>query len=167
MAQIVIKTSIEKANVTALLHQVCAICKTDENLSPRPLKELKNAYANSNLFIALDGSLIVGWLLRIPYNQMFQELAAGYVIEEHRPKGVFNIMLEKAVSCSPISTIVTFNNSFAHYLLYKGFKKSSLWEVIKLSQGKFLLNRLHIVRLKAIKKHYNKNKPIYVIYKRK
>lgn len=165
MAQIEIKTSIDKDEVEKLLNQIYKVCGTDSNLSPRPRQELEDAYKDKNLLIALEGSSIVGWLLRIPYNQKFQELAAGYVIESHRSKGVFGKLLQEAFKHAPAFSIVTFNYLFADYLINKiGFRKSSLWEAIKLSKGKFLLNRLNIKRLKAIGKHYQTNKPLYTLY---
>lgn len=168
MAQIVIKTVVKKKDIKAFLSQVYKTCRTDPNLSPRTLKEFENAYAKKNLLIAVDGLTIIGWLLRIPYTQKFQELAAGFVTEPYRSKGVFGKLLQEALRYRSASSIVTFNNPFADYLLKKvGFKKSSLWEAIKLSNGKFILNRLNLQRIKAIKKHYQVNKPIYMIHKSK
>lgn len=165
MAQITIKTSIEQAKVDSLLNQIYRVCRTDPNLSPRPRKEFESAYKKGRLLIALNGSSVVGWLLRIPYNQKFQELAAGYVIESHRSKGVFRKLLQDAFKYVPVSSIVTFNYPFADYLLNKiGFRKSSLWEAIKLSNGKFLINRLNTNRIKAIRIHYQSNKPVYTLY---
>lgn len=165
MAEIVVKTKIDDERVDSLIDQIYKICGTEPNLSPRPKKELLEAYDNDRLLIATDETLIAGWLLIIPYNKNFQELAAGYVIESYRSKGIFNKLLQKAFEFAPVSFIVTFNYSFASYLLNKvGFKKSSLWEAIKLSRGKFLLNRPSISRLKAIIKHYQSSKPIYTIF---
>ena len=167
MAQITIKTTIEKTNVESLLNQIYQVCRTDSNSSPRPIDELENAYKKSLLLVAINGSTVVGWLLRIPYTKEFQELAAGYVIESHRSKGVFGRLLQEAFKHAPVSSIVTFNYTFADYLLNKiGFRKSSLWEAIKLSKGKFLINRLNIKRLKAIRNHFKTNKPLYTLYTR-
>ena len=167
MAQITIKTTIEKTNVESLLNQIYQVCRTDSNLSPRSKEELVNTYNKGRLLIALDNSFVVGWLLRIPHNQKFQELAAGYVIESYRSKGVFGELLKEAFKYAPVSSIVTFNYPFADYLLNKfGFRKSSLWEAFKLSNGKFLVHRFNINRLKAIKKHYQTSKPIYTLYEK-
>ena len=165
MAQIAIKTAIDEDNVETLLNKIYIVCKTDPNLSPRAREELENAYKKKNLLIAVDGSITVGWLLRIPYTQKFQELAACYVIESYRSKGVFRKLLQEAFKYATLSSVVTFNYPFVNYLLKKiGFRKSSLWEAIKLSNGKFLINRLNVQRLKAIRKHYQTNKPLYTIY---
>lgn len=165
MAEIMVKTKIDNKRADTLIDQIYKTCETEPNLSPRPKKELQEAYINDRLLIATDGALIAGWLLIIPYNKNFQELAAGFVIESYRSKGVFNKLLQKAFEFAPVSSIVTFNYSFVSYLLNKvGFKKSSLWEAIKLSRGKFLLNRLNISRVKAIRKHYQTAKPIYTIF---
>lgn len=158
-------TSVDNDKVDVLLHLIYKTCLSDSNLSPRPKGELEKAYKEGYLLIAIDGSSIIGWLLRIPYTQRFQELASGYVIESYRSKGVFKKLLLEAFKHAPISSIVTFNYPFAHYLLKKnGFRKSSLREAVKFSHGRFLLNRLHFQRLKAIKRHYQKNSPIYTIY---
>jgi len=165
MAQITVRTSIDKENVETLLDQIYKACRTNPNLSPRPREELENAYKEKNLLIAVDGSITVGWLLRIPYTQKFQELASCYVIESYRSKGVFRKLLQEAFKYATLSSIVTFNYPFVNYLLKKiGFRKSSLWEAIRLSNGKFLINRLNVQRLKAIRKHYQTNKPLYTIY---
>lgn len=165
MEQVEIRTSVNKKNVESLLNQVYQICQSDPNLSPRPKDELEKAYKAGRLLIAVDESSVIGWLLRIPYTQRFQELASGYVIESYRSKGVFEKLLQEAFKYAPVSSIVTFNYSFAHYLLKKiGFKKSSLWDAIKFSNGKFLLNRFRFKRLKAIGKHYQTNSPLYTIY---
>jgi len=165
MAQIAIRTSVDKNRIDSLINQIHRTCLREPNLSPRPKNELETAYKERRLLIATDGLSIVGWLLILPYTERFQELAAGYVIESYRSKGIFRKLLQEAFRYAPISSIVTFNYPFANYLLKKiGFRKSSLWESIKLSNSKFLLNRLNLQRLKAIKKHYQANKPIYTIY---
>ena len=166
MAQIVIKTIIAKNKTEAVINKVFTVCQNEPNLSPRSKKELENAYNKNNLLIAIAESKIVGWLLKIPYNQKFQELAAGYVIKSYRSKGVFKHLLYEAFKSAPMSTIVTFNYNLSNYLINKiGFKKSSLWETIKLSRGKFLLNRLNLQRITAIRKHYQKSKPMYTIHR--
>lgn len=165
MAKIIVKTKIDNNKVDNLIDQIHRTCEAEPNLSPRPKKELQKAYANNRLLIATDGASIVGWLLIIIYDRNFQELASGYVIESYRSKGVFNKLLQKAFEFAPVSSIVTFNYSFVSYLLNKvGFKKSSLWEAIKLSRGKFLLNRLSISRIKAIRNHYQTARPIYAVF---
>lgn len=165
MAQVIIKTFTGKDKIEALINKIYTICKNDSNLSPRFKKELINAYNKNNLLVATAETKTVGWLLKIPYNQNFQELACGYVIKSYRSKGVFKQLLNAALISAPISTIVTFNYNLSNYLINKiGFKKSSLWEAIKLSKGKFLFNRLNFQRLTAIKNHYRKGKPIYTIY---
>jgi hypothetical protein len=165
MAQIKIQTSVEKNIVEAFLSSVYKTCKTDLNLSFRPMSEIKNAYKKGLLLIATRNSSIVGWLLRIPFNKSFQELAAGYVIEKYRSLGIFNLLIQKGLSYSRSSVIVTFNYRLAEFLIKKmKFKKSSLIETTKLSKAKFLFNRINFGRIKAIYRHYQKNKPIYVIY---
>ena len=166
MAQIKIKTSIEKNKVKALLNKIYTVCRTDPNLSPRPMNELENAYKRKHLLIAFNGSSAVGWLLRIPYNNSCQELAAGYVLEKYRSQGIFEKLLLAALPYLNSSIIVTFNYRFANYLLQKmSFEESSLIEAVKLSKGKFLINRIKFDRIKAIKNHYQTGKPIYVIYR--
>jgi len=165
MEEIVIKTSIEKDKLNAIIDQIYNVCRTDPYLSPCSKKELLKAYEKKNLFLAFYKDVVVGWLLKVPFNKSCQELAAGYVIESYRPKGVFNKLLTNALPLSRSSIIVTFNYPFAKYLLWKtGFRNSSLIEAIKLSRGKFIFNRVKIERIKAIYKHYQQNKPIYTIY---
>ena len=166
MAQIKIQTSIDQERIESLLNKIYAACRTDPNLSPRPMSELKNAYKKKNILIATYGSSIVGWVLRIPFNKICQELAAGYVVEKYRSQGVFEKLLHAALPYANSSIIVTFNYPFANYLIKKeAFKKSSLVEAVKLSKGKFLINRINLDRIKAIRNYYQTNKPIYTIYK--
>jgi GNAT superfamily N-acetyltransferase len=165
MAQIIIKTSIDKNNVEAFLDKVYIACKTDPNLSFRPMSEIINAYKKELLLIATENSSAVGWLLRIPFNKNCQELAAGYVLKKYRSLGIFNKLIEKALSYSQSSIIVTFNYRLAEFLMQKkGFKKSSLIEAIRLSKARFLFNRMNFGRVKSIHKHYRKSKPIYVVF---
>lgn len=167
MAEIRVKTRVDNKRVNDLIDKIYKTCATEPNLSYRPKKELLEAYNGDRLLIATDRAIITGWLLIVPYNKNFQELATGYVVESYRSKGVFNKLLQEAFDYAPTSLIVTFNQPFADYLLRKiGFKNSSLWEAIILSRGKFLLNRLNIGRLKAIRKHYKTGKPVYTVFTR-
>lgn len=166
MALITIKSIIAIENVSHVINQIYKTCIKDNNLSTRSRKEILSAYKKNNFLFAYSENHIIGWILKIPYNQSIQELAAGYVFKEYRPKGTFSLLVDEAVKDRPISCIVTFNKQVEKYFIFKGFKKSSLWKIVKLTQGKFLLSRINIQRLSAIIKHYQKNKPIYLIYKK-
>ena len=165
MAVVTINTSIPSDAVEAFVEKVHKACNTDPNLSYRSVHEIKVAYEKGLILIALEDKKIAGWLLRIPYNSGFQELAAGFVDESYRSKGVFAKLLESAL-CYPLSScIVTFNRSLAHRLLHTfHFRNSSLGEAVWLSKGKFLTHRLSLSRMYAIKKHYQSGKPIYIIF---
>lgn len=167
MAKIIIQTELVLRTYPFLFNKISQTCQTNPNLSPRSLKEISQAYNEKRLLLALDKTKVVGWLLRIPYNSAGQELAAGYVLKAYRSKGVFNKLLKAALEYSSISLVVTFNYPLANYLTQKmGFKNSSLWEAIKISKGTFLLHRLSITRVKAIKKHYQTCTPVYIIFRK-
>ena len=170
---VIVKNKVEESKADALIQKIYDVCKSHPNLSPRSKKELTRAYKEGRLLLAqgksyTEGkSYTVGWLLRIPYNEESQELAAGYVLESYRTSGVFKKLLQEAFKHATISIIVTFNKRFANYLLNKiGFKRSSLWETARISKGKFLLERAKFIRIKTIIKHYQTNKPIYTIFTR-
>lgn len=163
---VTIKDRLAEGDVQHLIQAVFEACKSESNLSPRPKKELKKAYDEGRIIIALDHSNLIGWIMLIPYTSDVQELAAGFVVDKYRSQGIFTHLIKKAVLRAQVSLLVTFNKSLYNHLTHEGFKNSSLWEVIKLSRGKFLLNRLNLERIKAINNHYQANKPKYLIYKR-
>lgn len=164
---VTIKNKLVDSEVQPLIQTIYKTCKSESNLSPRPKNELRKAYAEGKILIAVDGSKPVGWLMLLPYTNKVQELAAGFVIDSYRSRGLFTQLIKKAVTHSQVSMLVTFNKSLYSHLINKvGFKYCSFLEAIILSRGKFLLNRLNLERLKTINNHYQTNKPKYLIYKR-
>lgn len=162
---ITIKTKIKNNRVEPLIQTIYQTCKTDPHLSPRSKEELFKAYKKGYFLIVVNGSLPVGWIMRIPLTKDVQELAAGYVVDAYRAKGVFTQLLLKSFNYTTISIIVTFNKKLAKYLKNKiGFEKTTFWKILKISKGKFVLNRLNIDRLKAIKRHYQTGRPIYLVH---
>jgi len=165
MAVVTINTSIPSDAVEAFVEKVHTACNEDPNLSYRSEHEIRVAYEKGLMLIALDAREIAGWLMRIPYNSGFQELAAGFVEESYRSKGVFEKLIRSALIYTPSSCIVTFNRALANRLLHTfNFRNSSLGEAVWLSKGKFVTHRLSLSRLRAIKNHYKNSKPIYIIY---
>lgn len=164
---VTIKNRLATDEVQPLIQAVYKACKTESNLSPRPKNELRKAYDEGRILIAVDQSNPVGWLIVLPYTNKMQELAAGFVVDTYRSKGVFTQLIKKALTHAQVSMLVTFNKSLHNHLTNEvGFENSSLWEAIILSRGKFLLNRLNLERIKAINNHYQASKPKYLIYKR-
>lgn len=163
---ITIKTTIATNKLNDFLETVYKTSKSEPNLSPRSRVELKKAYDESRLLIALDGEKPIGWLMLVPYSNNVQELATGFIKEKYRSKGVFTQLIKTAIVGTRISLTVTFNKSLYNHLIKIGFKNSSLWDAIKLSNGKFILSRLNLLRLKAINSHYQTSKPGYLICKR-
>ena len=160
-------TELKNPKAEEIINTILKISKTDPNLSPRTRSELVNTYKKRRLLIAMDSSTPIGWILRVPYSNNAQELAAAYVVEPDRSKGIFTKLLREAVKSAKISILVTFNKQLASYLINKlGFQESSFWEVIKISKGKFLIDRLNAERLIAIVKHFTKNSPTYLIFNR-
>lgn len=167
MAQITIQNKIEKNKKHQLINYIYHVCQTNPNLSPRSKKEIINSYENGFLLIALDGSTIAGWVMRIPYTKNFQELAAGYIEERYQTRGIFTKLINTATLFTPLSLLVTFNISFAESLIKKGHcTKSSLLKAILLSRGIFLLSRINKKRLLAIQRHYKTSNAVYVLFNR-
>ncbi|KKQ77376.1 MAG: hypothetical protein UT00_C0013G0007 [Parcubacteria group bacterium GW2011_GWA1_38_7] len=164
---VTIKNKLADGEVHHLIQTIYKTCKSESNLSLRPKNELRKTYDEGRILIAVDRSSLVGWLMLLPYTNKVQELAAGFVVDTYRSKGVFTQLIKNAVTHSQVSMLVTFNKPLYNHLINKvGFKDCSLLETIILSRGKFLLNRLNLERLKAINNHYQMNKPKYLIYKR-
>lgn len=165
MADVIVSTTIPQDTVDAFVKKVYETCKTDVHLSYRSMLEISTAYQNNLLLIARDKEVVVGWLMRIPYTNTFQELAACFVEKPHRSKGVFGKLIEQALLYTHSSCIVTFNSALARHLLHTShFRISSLREATWFSKGKFLTHRLSLSRLSSIKNHYKKDKPIYIIF---
>lgn len=164
---VIIKKSVDKNQVKDFIHVVYQTCRSEPNLSPRPKTEIRKAYDDNRFLIAMDGEKPVGWLILIPYTKRFQELAAGFVLESYRSKGIFLKLVRKGLACAPISILVTFNRALERHLhAQPGFRTSSFWEALKLSNGRFFLDRLNFERLKAISSHYQICKPKYLIFKK-
>ena len=160
-------TKLNKPDLEIVINKIQKACITNPNLSPRTKNELMTACKDKRLIIAINNSSPVGWLLRLPYTNGSQELAAVYVVDSHRSKGIFTKLLKRATKEAKISLLVTFNKQLANYLINKqDFKRSSLWEAVKISKGQFLLDRLNINRLIAIAKHLTRSNPIYLIFNR-
>lgn len=164
---VTIKTSIDKDQVKSFIHVVYKTCKSEPNLSPRSKDKLRKAYDKNQFLIATDDKNLIGWLMLIPYTNKVQELAAGFVLEPYRSKGIFSKLIQMGLAYAPISILVTFNRTLERHLnSQNGFRNSSFWEILKLSNGRFLLDRLNLERLKAINSHYQTGKPKYLIFEK-
>lgn len=161
---VTIKTSINKNQLKDFIHLVYKTCRSEPYLSPRPKVELRKAYDDGKFLIAMDGEKPIGWLILIPYTNKVQELVAGFVLESYRSKGIFSKLVRKGLAYAPISILVTFNRTLERHLTQTGFRNSSFWETLRLSNGRLLLDRLNFERLKAISSHYQIGKPKYLIF---
>ena len=160
-------TKLNKPDLEIVINKIQKACITNPNLSPRTKNELMTACKDKRLIIAINNSSPVGWLLRLPYANGSQELAAAYVVDSHRSKGIFTKLVNEATKQVKVSLLVTFNKKLANYLINKqDFKRSSLWGAVKISKGQFLFDRLNINRLIAIAKHFSKSNPTYLIFNR-
>lgn len=164
---VTIKTSVSNNLLTDFIQIIYKTCRSEPNLSPRSKTELRKAYQEDRLLIATKDEKPVGWLMLIQYTNDVQELAAGFVLEPYRSKGIFSKLIHKGTTYAPISILVTFNKSLEQHLnKTTGFRKSSFWEIMKFSKGRFLLNRLNLERLKAIRSHFESSKPKYLLFEK-
>lgn len=161
---VTIKTSINNNQLKDFIHLVYKTCRSEPNLSSRPKTEFRKAYDEGRLLIAVEGEKPIGWLMLIPYTNKVQELAAGFVLEAYRSKGTFSKLVRKGLAYANTSIIVTFSRTLEHRLIQTGFRNSSFWETLRLSNGRFLLDRLNLERLKAISNHYQTGKPKYLVF---
>ena len=162
-----ITSKLNSSDLERVINKVQSACRSDPNLSPHTRSELMTACNDGRLLVAMSNSSSVGWILRLPYTRDSQELAAAYVVGSYRSKGIFTKLLRAAIKEAETSILVTFNKQLVNYLISKqAFKKSSLWEAVKISKGQFLLDRLNIERLIAIAKHFARNNPTYLIFNR-
>ncbi len=164
---ITIKNNVDKTRAKDLIQTIYKTCKSEPNLSPRPIMEFWKAYGQGRVLIAIHKGEPVGWLMLVPYTDKVQELVAGFVMDSYRSKGVFTKLIHEAVTYSQVSILVTFNKTLERYLnTAVGFSNSSFWEAIKLSRGHFIFRRLNLNRLKAIRAHYQTSKPKYLIFQK-
>ena len=162
-----ITTELKSQDFKIVINKIQKACKTNPDLSPRTKNELMTACKDKTLIVAMNNSSLVGWVLRLPYTNGSQEIAAAYVVDSHRSKGVFTKLVNEATKQAKVSLLVTFNKKLANYLINKqDFKRSSLWGAVKISKGQFLFDRLNINRLIAIAKHFSKSNPTYLIFNR-
>lgn len=151
--------------IPTFLEQIQQTCMNDGQLAYRSMRELQKAYDAGNLLMVTAGTRLVGWILRIRYTPHLQELAAGFVLPEYRDRGVFEQLLERNLKLCDRSLIVTFSPRLASYLQNKmHFRQSTLWEMVRLSFGLFLLHRMNLGRIKSIQNHLRTATPIYTLY---
>jgi GNAT superfamily N-acetyltransferase len=141
------------------------ICSSEKYLSPRSCAELRERYMRHELLIAHDEHhVLVGWLMRIPYTPQVQEIASGYVLPEYRSRGVFRTLLHTLLPCTSRSIIATFHYPLAESLFRIGFTETTLRHITTITRCQFILHRLSIQRLFAIRNHYKTHPPRYCIY---
>lgn len=165
MAQIKIVTRVPKQKTKKTIDLLYFIYQTEPNLSYRSRKELEKAYKNKNIYFAMKGNCVMGWIMRVAYTQNCQELAGIYVLNSYRRKGIFKFLLTTIVKLSKYSILVTFQKKIADQLIQThNFEHTSLSKVIVLSKFKFILTRLHLQRFLAIHRHYTETKAFFLLY---
>ncbi len=147
-----------------VLVRVFETCSHEPNLSYRKWSEIDQWYRNGNILFALCGDEPVGWLVGILHGTAI-ELAAGYIAEGWRSKGIFQALVRTSLDEYDGSAVVaTFNVRLAELLMERfRFERCSLWSLCRLTRGRFIWSRLHPKRIFAIGKHLEERKPIYLV----
>lgn len=164
MAKVKMTTRLHEARVESFIEQVYVTCNREPELSPRPKDKICKCYYQNQFIIALEESIPVGWLLKIPLRKAIYEICAVYVQGGKRRQGIFKDLLTRSIDPSENTIFVTFIPWLAKYLQDEWrFRAASLWKIIIITRGKFLLPRLNISRLLAIHQHSKRGSPIYLI----
>jgi hypothetical protein len=127
---------------------VIARASAEPEITARPRRTLLRALRHGRLVVAFDGAELVGWFLSEPCGPGVHELGFIFVAPAARGDAVLLDLLDAAVAIEPRAVAVTFNPSFARWLIRsRGFRRVSLAGVTRVSRGWFLARRLAPGRL--------------------
>lgn len=156
--------NLKSEDASILISKIFSLCAHHPYLASRTKRELQKAYGENRLLVACDNSKIIGWMIIINLSLGVQELASAYVEEHYRMRGIFTLLLKKALSKTHKSIFVTYNRDLESLLLKTGFGKSSFLEIVKVGGSRFLINRFNFRRLISIRNHYKMLRPMYFVY---
>jgi len=132
----------------AIADAVVARASSEPQITARPRRTLLRALRHGRLVVAFDGADLVGWFLSEPCGPGVHELGFIFVAPEARADAVLLDLLDAALAIEPRAVAVTFNPSFARWLIgSRGFRRVSLAGVTRVSRGWFLARRLAPGRL--------------------
>lgn len=111
-----------------------------KSLTPRSIKELQK----NDIAIAMDGNIIVGWLIREKLTNNVYEIGGAYVKPRYRKRMIFSRMFESLTSEPHYSYLLaTYSVHVAEYVRNKqNFKPVSLIQIAKITKARFITKRI-------------------------
>lgn len=159
-----VTTSVRESASGSVIEQIQTLAKDEPSLSLRPLGQLRRALAEGRLAVALNGDRVVGWFLSEQGRCGAPELGFLYVMRGYRDGALFRRMLDLLLTDDLPTVAVTFQPGFAQWAQRTfGFRESTLGEVIWLTRGAFLTRRMTLSRIRAVRAHTSKARPLYLV----
>ncbi|QIM17837.1 hypothetical protein G7066_02455 [Leucobacter coleopterorum] len=160
-----VTTDVVEGARDGIIEQIQALVKTEPSISPRSDRQLRRSLAKGRLVVALDDDRVVGWFLAEGRASGVPELGFLFVVREHRNGELFRSMLDLLLTDDLPAVAVTFQPGFALWAQRTfGFRESSLAEVIWLTRGAFLARRMMPARIRAVRAHTSKARPLYLVH---
>ncbi len=127
-------------------------------LTPRTKKALKS----SQIAVARDGDELIGWLISEHLCKNVYEIGGAYINPNYRRQGIFEELTKELINSDCVYLVASYHSYIIrHFLRDRGFRKSSLMEFAKLSNGRFITKRIRTAV--RVAHHLSNNSAKYII----
>jgi hypothetical protein len=162
---VAITRTVPRAERAAVAATIVRLASGEPTITVRSARVLRRALRDERLIVAREGARVVGWFLAEPCGGQVQELGFLFVDRTVRNQGVLAEMLDLGLRLRPRSVAVTFRADLAQFLIReKGFRASTLAELIRVSHGWFLLRRLTLTRLAIALRRTSQKTAYFLLY---
>ena len=152
------------AVVDAIVDAIVRAQRSTTSIAPRSRRALHKAADRGLLIAAHRGGVLVGWAIAEPSGAGVVELGSLFVLPGVRDGYAVRELTALGTALSGTCVVVTMDARLARWLRREwDFAPSTLWEVIKVTRGTFLVRRLAPWRLVAALRHVATGSPHYLI----
>jgi len=160
-------TQLPQNKVEKFVEEISYTSELEEKLTPRTKKSLYKRLNRRELVLVLDDNDLAAWGVVEPLGKNWFELGMTYVKPEYRATEAFQLLARELVLRKDSVLFATYDRKLFDYVQREfGFRESSLSEVLQLSGNRFLLKRLNLDSIKAIRSRLATSKPIYAVLER-
>lgn len=162
---VTVATNIPVEKYDEIIDKVQSVTLATPSLTPRTRYELLKALKTNSLAVAFDDNNVIGWLIATPYSSTTQEIGMAYILPSYRNSGMLHRMIAELINKCPVTIAVTYESRLKRSLVNQwGFELSSLYELVRVSRGHFLVNRFKSIRsIAAVFAHATHKRPLYLI----
>ena len=148
-----------------ILDEIIQIAEAQSHeVTPRSRETLESLLDLDNLYVALDGETLLGWVVVEPLTKRVSELGMAYVKPEFRGQAVLEQILSVIASRPERIVLATYNQGLLDYAISAwNCREVSLLRVVLVSRGRFISKRLNKSTRSHVSQHLSMGKPKFAL----